>query len=153
MAARSPVSERDSRALADVVTRLRRALRRSIRTEYPWEQRPAAQIEVLQMLAEVGTCRVGDLASALRLAQSTVSALVAKLIDLGLVTRDVDAGDRRAAVVTLTPAGRDELAEWGAAHRRRLDVALRSLSGEDRTSVLRALDALGRLADALEGSA
>ncbi|WP_338183363.1 MarR family winged helix-turn-helix transcriptional regulator [Jatrophihabitans sp.] len=129
---------------------MRRALRRSIRTDYPWEQRPAAQIEVLQMLAELGTCRMGDLAGQLRLAQSTVSALVTKLIELGLVTREVDAGDRRAAVVRLTAAGRDELDEWGAAHRRRLDAALRSLEPDDRAAVLGAVGALGRLAEALD---
>jgi hypothetical protein len=34
--------------LTDVVTRLRRALRSSIRTEYPWESLPMAQVELLQ---------------------------------------------------------------------------------------------------------
>jgi DNA-binding MarR family transcriptional regulator len=140
----------DSRELTDVITRLRRALRRSIRSEYPWESRPMAQIEVLQSINEAGTVRVGDLAERLRLAQSTVSALVGKLIDAGYVSRGVDPGDRRASIVELTADGRDGMREWDAAHRQRLTAALATLSRADREVVMRAVPALGRLVDALE---
>lgn len=37
--------------LTDVITRLRRALRSSIRSEFPWEALPMAQVELLQTLA------------------------------------------------------------------------------------------------------
>ena len=36
----------DASALTHVITRLRRALRRSIRSDYPWESLPMAQVEV-----------------------------------------------------------------------------------------------------------
>src|SRR5579875_977220 len=114
MPPRATVSAQDSRELTDVITRLRRALRRAIRDEYPWEQRPVAQMEVLQTLDERGSMRIGDLAERLRLAQSTVSALVGKLITAGLVVRASDPQDRRAAVVTLTAGGQDTVTQWDA---------------------------------------
>ncbi|MEO6886784.1 MAG: MarR family winged helix-turn-helix transcriptional regulator [Jatrophihabitantaceae bacterium] len=140
----------DARGLTDVISRLRRALRRSIRTDYPWELRPVAQVEVLQSLGEGGVTRVGDLAERLCLAQSTVSALVGQLVSAGLVTRDVDPADRRAAIVALSSAGRTDLRNWDTAHRRRLRAALARLSPTDQRAVLAAVPALGRLVDALD---
>jgi DNA-binding MarR family transcriptional regulator len=148
---RSPSSTaRDARALTDVVTQLRRALRRSIRSDYPWELRPMAQIEVLQSIAETGPVRVGDLVDRLRLAQSTVSALVGKLIEARLVTRDADPDDRRASVVALTAAGRAAIRQWDEAHRARLQRALRGLPAADRDTVLGAVAALERLVRQLD---
>jgi DNA-binding MarR family transcriptional regulator len=149
----SSTAARDARALTDTVTRLRRALRRSIRRDYPWELRPMAQVEVLQAIGEAGTARIGDLAERLRLAQSTVSALVGTLITGGLVTREVDPGDRRASVVALTSDGRQALGRWDEAHRVRMQRALRALPAEDRTIVLGAVPALRRLVDLLDAEA
>jgi DNA-binding MarR family transcriptional regulator len=140
----------DSRALTEVVTGLRRALRRSIRTEHPWEQRSVAQVEVLQTLADLGTARVGDLAERLRLAQSTVSTLIGALMSDGLVTRESDPSDRRASVLALTPAGAGEVRQWERAHLRRLERALGELSTRDRAAVLGAVPALARLVDAID---
>ena len=142
----------DGRELTDAVSRLRRALRRSIRSDYPWETRPVAQLEVLQTLADSGPARIGDLAQRLRLVPSTVSALVGKLAAAGLVIREADPNDRRAASVSLAAAGRRELRQWDRAHRRRLEKALGSLPERDRAAVLQAVPALGRLAEAIDRS-
>jgi len=40
----------DAWLLTELVTRLRRVLRASIRTDYPWESLPMAQVELLQRL-------------------------------------------------------------------------------------------------------
>jgi DNA-binding MarR family transcriptional regulator len=138
-----------TRELTAVVTQLRRALRRSIRTDFPWEARPPAQIEVLQALREAGPMRLGELANRLSMAQSTMSALVTALHSASLVDRAADARDRRAAVVRLTALGRRHLREWDAAHRRRLGRALRVLSADDRAEIAGALPALARLAETL----
>jgi DNA-binding MarR family transcriptional regulator len=140
----------DARRLTEVVTRLRRALRASIRTDYPWETLPMAQVELLQVLAEHSPARIGDLAARQRLATSTVSGLVGQMIGAGLVARAVDPGDRRASAVTLTDAGRDQLAAWTRAHERRLDAALAALDDADRDIVRAALPALFRLARHLD---
>jgi DNA-binding MarR family transcriptional regulator len=140
----------DSRFLTDVVTRLRRALRASIRTDYPWETLPMAQVELLQVLGEHSPARIGDLAARQRLAASTVSGLISQMITSGLVAREVDPADRRASMVTLTQAGRDQLAAWTQAHERRLETALSALDDHDRRAVQAALPALSRLAAHLD---
>ncbi|WP_405013917.1 MarR family winged helix-turn-helix transcriptional regulator [Kitasatospora sp. NBC_01539] len=136
--------------LTDVITRLRRALRSSIRTDYPWESLPMAQVELLQTLA-VAPMRVGELAARQRLAPNTVSGLVGKLLEAGFVDRQADPGDRRTARIALTPAGKRQLLDWRRAHERRLADALESLTTADRDAVMGALPGLEHLARALAG--
>lgn len=132
--------------LTDVVTRLRRALRTSIRADYPWESLPMAQVELLMSLADSPPVKIGQLASTLRLAPNTVSGLVQQLLEAGLASRQTDPTDRRAALVTLTEAGRKQLAGWQQAHEQRIDHALDQLDPIDREAILAALPGLNRLA-------
>lgn len=142
------VAAERARRLTDVVTRLRRALRSSIRTDYPWESLPMAQVELLQTLA-AAPLRVGELAARQRLAPNTVSGLVGKLLEAGFVDRQADPGDRRTARIALTEAGHRQLADWQRAHERRMAAALSALSPADHDLVMQALPGLERLADAL----
>ncbi len=143
----------EARLLTEAVTRLRRALRSSIRTDYPWETLPMAQVELLQVLGEHSPARISDLAARRRLAPSTVSGLIGQMISAGLVARDVDAADRRASVVTLTDAGREKLAAWTTAHERRIDAALGALDDDAREAIGNALPALFQLAENLGAEA
>ena len=61
---------------------------------------------------------VGELASALELAQSAASGLAQRLEEAGLVARSEEAGDGRAARLKLTPAG-----------KRKRDEAIRRTTG------------------------
>lgn len=144
-----PAMSAEAKALTEVVTRLRRALRTSIRIDYPWESLPMAQVELLLALDEHGPARVGELATALRLAPNTVSGLVQVLVENGLVTRAPDLSDRRVAVVAVTAAGHLKLDDWGRAHERRIDEALDRLTPTDRETVRAALPALAHLVDHL----
>jgi DNA-binding MarR family transcriptional regulator len=71
------------------------------------------------------------------------------MISAGLVGRDVDPTDRRASVVTLTAAGREQLAAWTTAHERRMDAALAGLDDASRAAIAGALPALFQLAEHL----
>lgn len=144
-----PVQPGDAYTLTDVVARLRRVLRTSIRADYPWEALPMAQVELLQSLAESAPARVGDLATRLRLAPSTVSGLISQMMAAGLVERGTDRNDRRVAVVELSADGRQQLVGWHAAHRDRIAVALGELEPGDRAAIDAALPALSRLVDRL----
>ncbi|HTF51833.1 MAG TPA: MarR family transcriptional regulator [Pseudonocardia sp.] len=139
----------DAGALAEVVTRLRRVLRTSIRSEYPWESLPMAQVELLLALRERQPARIGELATRLKLAPNTISGLVQQLVEAALVSRDPDPADRRVATVTLTPAGSAKLDEWELAHHRRLSAALTELGSADQAAVRAALPALARLVEHL----
>ena len=150
-AASTANSERSgsAHALTDVVARLRRVLRASIRADYPWESLPMAQVELLQSLAETAPARVGDLAGRLRLAPSTVSGLISQMINAGLIQRGTDPSDRRAAVVDLSDLGRAQLSDWNAAHQRRIASALGDLAAEEREAIDAALPALTHLVERL----
>jgi DNA-binding MarR family transcriptional regulator len=139
----------EARELTDAVARLRRVLRAGIRTDISWEALPMAQVEILQTLADNSPARVNDLAERLHLAQSTVSGLIGQMMTAGLVLREIDTSDRRAAVVTLTPAGADQLQAWETAHVQWIQGALGRLTADDRTAISSSLPALRRLTDAL----
>jgi DNA-binding MarR family transcriptional regulator len=144
-----PGTETDTRVLTDVVTRLRRALRASIRTDYSWESLPMAQVEIMQCLAERDGARVGELAAILRLAQNTVSGLVQQLVENGSLVRQTDPTDRRAVRISISDEGRTRLAGWQAAHERRIGGALETLDPTDRAAIRDALPALSRLVERL----
>jgi DNA-binding MarR family transcriptional regulator len=139
----------DAGALAKVVTRLRRVLRTTIRSEYPGESLPMAQVELLLALRERQPARIGELATRLKLAPNTISGLVQQLVEAALVGREPDPADRRVATVTVTPAGMAKLDEWELAHRRRLSAALAELGSADQAAVRAALPALARLVEHL----
>jgi DNA-binding MarR family transcriptional regulator len=139
----------EARELTDVVNQLRRVLRSGIRTEFTWESLPMAQVELMQSLADGPPARVHDIADRLHLAQSTVSGLVGHMMSSGLVTRDVDPADRRAAVVSLSDAGRRQLEAWERAHVQRIQAALARVDPGDRGAIAAALPALRRLTSAL----
>jgi DNA-binding MarR family transcriptional regulator len=138
--------------LAEIVTRLRRVLRSSVRSEFPWERLPMAQVEILQRLAEEPGLRVSALAARHRLATNTVSNLIQQMVLAGLVERREDPRDRRAVTLDLTAAGGEQLRGWLAANNRRLDTALRELPATDRRAILAALPSLSGLVDRLERS-
>jgi DNA-binding MarR family transcriptional regulator len=141
----------DAWVLTDVITRLRRVLRASIRRDYPWEKLPMAQVEILQRLHAEPGLRVNDLAERHRLANNTVSVLVQQLVVAGLVARATDLADRRAVRLELTDSGRSMLADWRQAHERRIDAALARLTLAERTALVAALPSLSRLVDELDG--
>ncbi|WP_045877294.1 MarR family transcriptional regulator [Pseudofrankia sp. DC12] len=144
-----PKRDWDTRRLTEIVMRLRRALRTSIRSDYPWEMLPMAQVELLQCLRERDGARVGELAALLRLAPNTVSTLIQQLSDADLLRRSIDPTDRRAARVSLTETGTEHLLGWQEAHERRLGEALNRLDVEDQDVIVKALPALSRLVDQL----
>jgi DNA-binding MarR family transcriptional regulator len=140
----------DATELAAIVTRLRRILRTAVRSDYPWEILPMAQVEILQRLADEPGLRVRDLADRHRLAPNTISTLIQQMVTAGLVTRKPDATDRRAVTVSLTAAGEQALAGWSTANRYRLEAALAELPDRDRRTIGAALPALSRLVAELE---
>jgi DNA-binding MarR family transcriptional regulator len=63
------------------------------------------QYQALTMIRELNECSVNELAEKLRLAQSTTSQLVDRLVKGGFVTRETASDDRRRIVVTLSKSG------------------------------------------------
>lgn len=107
----------------------------------------------LTRLQRSGPTRVTELATAEGVTQPSMSTLVARLVDQGLVSRGGDPQDARVVVLDLTPAGEDLLAQRRADRAERLTRALAGLPPEDTAHITDAVPALTRLADALRRSA
>ena len=69
-----------------------------------------AGTRILSLLDEHGAVGISRLAALDRCSQPTMSAAVARLADQGLVAKTPNPADARGSVVTLTTAGRQELA-------------------------------------------
>lgn len=140
----------DAWSLTDVITRLRRILRSSVRHEFPWESLPMAQVEILQRLAEEPDLGVSELAARQRLATNTVSNLIQQMVVSELVSRAPRPGDRRAQNLRLTGTGAELLQSWQNANERRVASALSRLPSHRRTAIEEAIPALSDLATLLE---
>ena len=85
---------------------------------------PHAAMRLMGRLDELGPTRISELAKADRCSQPTMSNLVQRQEDNGLVRREPDPADSRASLISLTDAGRAELDrarhEAGAAVAARL---------------------------------
>jgi DNA-binding MarR family transcriptional regulator len=128
--------------LSDVVVRLHASL--TVRAGF---SRTAAA--TLTRLVGAPPTRLTDLAVAEGVSQPSMSALVARLVDQGLLRRDPDPRDARAVLLTLTPAGEDVVVRRRADRAGRLTRALADLPPGDVALLDDALPALSRLADAL----
>ena len=109
-----------------------------------------AQMKVLMLLGVVGEAHMSDMAGQLGVSVSTVSGLVDKLVEGGLVQRREDAADRRHVLVSMTVAGIeviDRFQELGATRLRELLV---QLDPDQLKTVRQAMDLLLAAASSAE---
>lgn len=107
------------------------------------------RISVLLTVVREGRIGLSDLAAAESINPTQLSRAIAQLLDAGLVERSADQGDRRAAWVKATPAGK-RLAERIRRERTdALNVALEGLKDHERARIVAALDSLEQLAEQL----
>lgn len=101
----------------------------------------------LSRIALVGPCTMTELAGLLGLELSTVSRRVKALEDRGLVARESSPTDRRSALLSLTPEGRELFERLSASWR---DMLAEVLDGWDPFSVEVFAELFARFAGALE---
>src|SRR5690606_34612263 len=104
-----------------------------------------SQMSALTSIDRHGPLTLGALAEREGVAPPSITRVVGKLEEAGLVERGADPADGRVTIVTATAAGRDLLART----RKRKDVwlatRLAELDAGDRRRLAGALDALDRL--------
>ncbi|HEX7097117.1 MAG TPA: MarR family transcriptional regulator [Acidimicrobiales bacterium] len=87
---------------------------------------------ILNLIADRGPLRASKLIDVMAVDQSTVSRQLSALEEHGLVVRTVDPLDRRAALVSVTPAGRAAIGVARRAWRRELGRLTASWTAEER---------------------
>jgi DNA-binding MarR family transcriptional regulator len=75
--------------------------------------------------------KMNDLSRRMMVTGGNVTGITDQLVAEGLVERVTVAGDRRAFLVRLTPAGRSSFAQMALAHEAWIVQAFGDLSGED----------------------
>jgi DNA-binding MarR family transcriptional regulator len=103
-----------------------------------------AAYPLLRRIGEGETVRTSAVAAALSVDVSTVSRQVKQLELEGLVSREPDASDGRASILTLTTSGHEALAR---ARRARRELLAEVLAGWPEADRSRLADLICRLAD------
>jgi len=101
----------------------------------------------LRLVSRFPGLPAGRLARLLHLHPSTVTGIVKRLVDRGLLSRSSDAPDRRRSLLRITPAGMQLLALPHATIESSVKAALAGLSARQTDA---ALKALSRIAVSLE---
>ncbi len=109
-----------------VVMRLARRLRQ--------QAEPDASPSMLSALAviERGPLTIGELAEAERVQPPTMTRVVARLEEVGLITRDADPKDKRVARVSLSNSGRKLIARNRSKKTAYLAKRLKATGTEER---------------------
>jgi DNA-binding MarR family transcriptional regulator len=103
---------------------------------------PAADIDVLAILADGAGRTVGALATATATRPSTLTSQLDRLTKRGYIARELDQADRRSFLISLTPAGR-AVAEHAAAAIADLERhALPTVTPAQRAGFHTVIDAL-----------
>ena len=136
--------------LLGAVQGIRRVVRRRVRADVPGSPLPGAQVELLRVVADRPGIGVAAAARELHLANNSVSTLVNQLADAGLLRREADPADRRAARLEITAAAAERMAAWRRARTGLVADALAELSEEDISAIGQALPALEKLVGILK---
>jgi len=129
---------------------VRRVARRAVRTAAYADPLPPARSELLRLAARRPGIGVAEAAAELRLAPNSVSTMVSKLTEDGLLSRDRGATDGRSVLLTVTDAGAARIEQWRDIRTDLAGRALERLTPADRKAVAAAIPALTRLAEHME---
>lgn len=149
----APSTEDLAADLTRLLSRSWRRLRRRVGHELGADSQPELEVELLRLTAGRPGLRVGQAAAELGLAANSVSTVVTRLVEAGLIERGRDDSDRRAAQLHLSDAGRARLAARRDLRRSVMTSALAQLGPEDRARLAAAVPALVHLVEALSGAA
>ncbi len=128
--------------LADLVLRAARQLRRANAVELSGLAVNPHQARALRTIARLQPVRIAALAERLHVAPRSATDVVDALVDGGWVARTPDPGDRRAALLSLTPAGVELLFAVDAARARAAISVLGVLPADQRRAATDALSVL-----------
>ncbi len=149
-ATRAPAAaNREAADLLAAISAVRRTARQAVRKAWRDEPLPTAQSELLRLVADRPGISVAEAARELRLAPNTVSTLVGRLADQGLLGRERALADARSIRLSVTPRARQRIADWRDLRADLTQHALAELTEPDRRALADAAPALLRLAERL----
>lgn len=107
----------------------------------------AAQLNCMLALYEQGPMPLSHIARTIFVKPSTVTGIIDRLEQKGLVTRSRRSPDRRVITIELSPSGEELARNAPPPIQQKIIDGLRSLSPEDAEKILRGLQALTEMLD------
>lgn len=107
-----------------------------------------SQLSCLTSIEQMEPVRLADLAAREAVAPPTLTRIVAALVELGMVERQADPDDARAALITATGIGHDALRQVREERTAFLVDRLHALPTEDQRRLASLVDLLEHLAGA-----
>lgn len=147
-ASAGPAAGSDAQAILDAFRAIVQRLRISSRACERQLGLSSAQLFVLEQLAQADASSIAELARRTLTHQSSVSVVVARLAERGLVVRRTAAGDARRTEIALTPAGRALLRRAPRTVQADLVAAIDGMPPVERRALAQHLTALARAAGA-----
>jgi DNA-binding MarR family transcriptional regulator len=139
-----------TREVLDAIRGIVQALRESSRAAERHVGLSGAQAFVLRTLGERTSLSLNDLAAATHTHQSSVSTVVARLVEAGLVRRARSPEDARRLELSLTARGRDVASKAPDAAQQRLIAAINRLPAARRRELAATLRELGESVAAVD---
>ena len=142
----APLARDVARQLPHAMVRLRARLRaESAPSDMRWTW---SQIATLSRISEEGPATVSALAAAEHVRPQSMAETVAALREEKLVTGEPDPTDRRKTLISVTPAGRELVANIRPIREDWLEAAIeRHLSPAESRTLAKAAQIMERLAD------
>jgi len=131
-----------ARSLRDAITRFNRRVRQA----RPVGDLTGTQLSAMTSLELAGALTPRELAETERVQPPTMTRIVAKLEERGLVQRTPHPTDGRQVILAVTESGRGVLAMYERARDEWLTPALADLTPEERDTLARAAEILEQLA-------
>jgi DNA-binding MarR family transcriptional regulator len=150
---RTPAASVLADSVADLVARLRLAMRKAARVRAPGMPLSVAQLELLSLVQESPGARPGDLAELLHLAPNSVSTLANAMVSAGMLDRSPGATDKRTVKFTLTAQGDQLVGQWRSTNESLLESAISALGAPDQQILTQALPVLQRLVTVIDEQA
>ena len=107
----------------------------------------AVQLRVLQIVAETGNCHPSEIANRMGVSQATISVLIKKLQNYGLLERQQSVADRRQIDLTITDAGKARLDAAPNALQQRYVQQFESLPEWEQSMIVSVLERVAMMLD------
>lgn len=106
--------------------------------------------EIMKLLKEAGTLHIAEIGERLRIARAQMTHLIDKLVDLGIVERQIDTTDRRMTNIVLTGKGGAFFEEHDSNIRKAIKETLSRLTDEELADLSDSLEKLRDILSRLE---
>jgi DNA-binding MarR family transcriptional regulator len=104
----------------------------------------ALDAQTLVFVGKNPGCGIGDVACYLKVAMTTMSSAIDRLVRKNLIERGRPEDDRRSAALTATSKGRQAIEDHIAAYREACRIMLRALDPQERHELIRLTEKIAR---------